>query len=69
MNKKHKFLTILLIVILCVCMVTTLIACDKEDETTGEVKDTSEFIANGNFEVTTSDTFTKIPGSWTGSAG
>ncbi len=69
MNKKHKFLTILLIVILCVCMVTTLIACDKEDETTGEVKDTSEFIANGNFEVTTSDTFPKIPGSWTGSAG
>lgn len=69
MNKKHKFLTILLIVILCITLLTTLIACDKDNETTGEVKDTSEFIANGNFEVTTSDDFPKIPGSWTGSAG
>ncbi|MDE6566091.1 MAG: hypothetical protein K2L47_03355, partial [Clostridia bacterium] len=50
-------------------MVTTLIACDKDDDTAGEVKDTSEFIANGNFEVTSSDSFPKIPGSWTGSAG
>lgn len=69
MNKKHKFLTILLIVILCVSMVVTLIACDKPEESIGEVKDSSEFIANGNFEITTSDTFPKIPGSWTGSAG
>lgn len=69
MNKKYKFLTVLLIIILCVTLLTTLIACDNNDETAGEVKDTSEFIANGNFEVTTSDTFPKIPGSWTGSAG
>ena len=69
MNKKYKFLTVLLIIILCITMLTTLIACDKDDDAVGEVKDTSEFIANGNFEVTTSDAFPKIPGSWTGSAG
>lgn len=69
MKKQHKFLTILLVILLCVTLVTTLIACDKDDETTEEVKDSSEIIANGNFEVTTSDTFPKTPGSWTASPG
>lgn len=69
MKKQHKFLTILLIIVLCVTMLTALIACDKPNESTGEVKDTSKIISNGNFEVTTSDTFPKTPGSWTASAG
>lgn len=69
MKKQHKFLTILLVILLCVTLVTTLIACDKDDTTTDEVKDSSEIIANGNFEITTSDTFPKTPGSWTASPG
>lgn len=69
MKKQHKFLTILLIVILIVAMATTLIACDNTEVATDEVKDSSEFITNGNFEITTSENFPKIPGSWTASAG
>ncbi len=69
MKKQHKFLTILLIIVLCVTLLSTLIACTKDNTNTEEVKDSSEFIANGNFEVTTSDIFPKVPGSWTGSAG
>lgn len=70
MKNKHKILTTLLIVLLCVTMLVSLIACNKPNEgETEEVKDTSEFITNGNYEVTTSDIFPKVPSGWSNSAG
>ena len=69
MKTKHKFLSVLLVVLLCVTLCFSLIACDNNTGDNGEVTDSSKYIPNGNFEVTTSDNFPKTPGSWTGSAG
>lgn len=70
MNKRHKLITVLLVILLSAVLAITLIACDNNSNE-NTAKDTGEFISNGNFALTSSsgNSYPKTPSSWTGSAG
>lgn len=69
MRTKHKLLSVILVLVVCMSLVFGLVACDKTDDTKDEATDSGKYITNGNFELTTSDVFPKTPSSWSGSAG
>ena len=70
MNTKKRFLLTLLIAIMCIAMLATAIACDKDTDDNTDDTDTSEqLFTNGDFTLTTGDTYPATPGSWTSSTG
>ena len=71
MKNNKKFLTVLLILALCITMVFSLIACDPVlPDAKDPVSDEGKYISNGNFENTAStDVIPMTPSSWSHSAG
>ncbi|MGN0788491.1 MAG: hypothetical protein ACI4MY_01030, partial [Christensenellales bacterium] len=70
MNTKKRFLLTLLIAIMCITMLVTAIACDKDSDDNNDDTDTSEqLFTNGEFTLTTGDTYPATPGSWTSATG
>ena len=72
MKNNKKFLSILLVVALCVTMVFSLIACTpKTPDEKDPVSDEGKYISNGNFENISSEEgiFPMTPSSWSNSAG
>lgn len=70
MNTKKRFLLTLLIAIMCIAMLVTAIACDKDTDDNNDDPATGEqLFTNGDFTLTTGDTYPATPGSWTSSTG
>ena len=56
MNTKKRFLLTLLIAIMCIVMLATAIACDKDTDDNTDDTDTSEqLFTNGDFTLTTGE--------------
>ncbi len=70
MNKKRHFLISLIVVVLCVCLIMSFVACDNKDKDKEEdTADNSELFTNGQFTLTTGDNYPLTPSSWTGAVG
>lgn len=69
MSKQHRILTILLVLVLCISLMMSLIACTTLEEEKKEATDSGKIISNGNFELTTGTNFPMTPSNWTGVAG
>lgn len=66
--KKHKFLTISLVVMLALTLVLGLVACNVNLEEK-EYEDKGKIISNGNFALTTVGDYPRSPSSWNGEPG
>lgn len=69
MNKKKHLLFIILTVILCISVMFTAIACDDKKDTPEEEEKATQLFTNGDFSVTSGETYPLTPGSWTGALG
>ncbi len=70
MNKKRHFLIALIVVVLCICLVASFVACDNKDKDKDEdTADNNELFTNGQFTLTTGENYPLTPSSWTGAVG
>lgn len=70
MNKKRHFLTALIVVVMCVCLVVSFVACANNEKENNENTETNnELFTNGQFTLTTGENYPLTPSSWTSASG
>lgn len=70
MRKKHSFLYVLLVTVVCLSLILTFVACsDPEGDEEETTETTGLLLTNGDFTSVSSETFPQTPSNWTGAAG